>query len=157
MLIKIKSALQILEVENKGRVARSYSISTAKKGLGENRGSEMTPRGWHQIKIKIGQNCPPNTVFVGRRQTGEIYSKALAQQFPNRDWILTRIIWLTGLEPGVNQYGNVDTLRRYIYIHGVPDEVPMGIALSHGCIRMRNQEIIELFNLVSPGTQVLIS
>jgi lipoprotein-anchoring transpeptidase ErfK/SrfK len=99
---------------------------------------------------------PPRSVFVGRRPTGEIWSPELAALHPDRDWILTRILWLSGLEPGRNRLGNVDSMRRYIYIHGTPDDQPMGVPASHGCVRMRNDELIELFNLVAPGTEVLI-
>jgi hypothetical protein len=131
-------------------------VSTARKGPGEEHGSECTPRGWHSIRAKIGKGFPPNTVFVARRPTGEIYSTELRTRSPERDWILTRILWLSGLEVGKNRLGSVDTLRRFIYIHGCPDEDPMGIPLSHGCIRMRNRHIVELFDRVRPGTRVLI-
>lgn len=146
--------LQLLEDEN---IHFATKISTAYNGLGEICGSGCTPRGWLVIKAKIGQNCPLNSVFVGRRATGEIYTTELAQQFPERDWILSRILWLGGLEPYKNRYKNVDTLRRFIYLHGCPDELPMGIPLSHGCIRMRNHDIIELFEQVTVGTRVFIA
>lgn len=134
----------------------SYLISSAKKGAGEIKGSEQTPRGSHIIRAKIGAGCLINTVFKGRRPTGEIYSPDFMQTFPERDWILTRILWLSGLEKGKNRLGDCDTMRRYIYIHGCPDQVPIGIPLSHGCIRMRNEDILELFDRVTAGTQVLI-
>lgn len=120
------------------------------------RGSLQTPRGWHVIRAKIGDGAPVNTVFVGRRPTGEIYSPELAKQYDARDWILTRILWLSGLEVNKNRLGSVDTMRRYIYIHGTPDEVPMGVVGSHGCIRMRNSDMIALFNRIPVGTKVLI-
>jgi lipoprotein-anchoring transpeptidase ErfK/SrfK len=135
----------------------SYSVSTAKNGPGQQQGSGCTPTGWHVIRAKIGQDQPNNSVFVGRRPTGEIYSPSLALRFPERDWILTRILWLGGTEPGVNRYGSVDTAWRYIYIHGCPDCCPMGVPESHGCIRMRNQDILDLFERVRPGTLVLIT
>ncbi len=119
-------------------------------------GSGCTPRGRHVIRAKIGAACPPGAIFVGRRATGEIYSAELAGQFPERDWMLTRILWLGGCEPGKNRWGEVDTMRRYIYIHGCPDTEPMGVAASFGCIRMRNADIVEVFDLVEPGTPVLI-
>ena len=122
-----------------------YSISTAKAGVGETKNSACTPTGLFKIRKKIGDNLPINSVFVGRRPTGEIYTRDLANQYPQRDWILTRIIWLTGCQSGINRGGDVDTLRRYIYIHGTPDSEPMGIPLSHGCIRMRNTDLIELY------------
>lgn len=131
-------------------------VSTALNGSGEQEGSGCTPRGWHQIRACIGDGQPLNTVFVGRRPTGEIYNSQLAQAFPDRDWILTRILWLSGLEVGRNRLGNVDTMRRYIYIHGCPDAAPMGQPLSHGCIRMHNQDLLTLFDRVKPGLKVWI-
>lgn len=133
-----------------------YAVSTAKNGAGETMGSECTPRGWHKIRAKIGDKLPLNSVFIGRRPTGEIYSSDLGRQFPERDWILTRILWLGGLEPGKNRYGNVDSTWRYIYIHGCPDELMNGEPGSHGCIRMNNADVAELFDSVEPGLQVLI-
>ena len=134
----------------------SYEVSTALNGAGEANGSGCTPRGEHLIRAKIGAGMPMNAVFVGRRFTGEIYSEALAEQYPTRDWILTRILWLSGLQKGVNRLGCVDTMRRYIYIHGTPDSEPMGVPVSHGCIRMRNRDIIELFDKVPVGTRLVI-
>lgn len=131
-------------------------ISTARNGVGEEMGSEKTPRGTHYIRAKIGAGFPPNTVLVSRRSTGEIYSPSLRAAFPNRDWILTRILWLCGLEPGKNRLGKVDTMRRYIYIHGCPDEDPMGVPGSRGCVKMRNSQIIDLFDRVAAGTRVII-
>lgn len=131
-------------------------VSTAKNGVGEASGSECTPRGRHVIRAKIGAHAAPNTVFVGRRATGEIYSPALGALYPERDWILTRILWLSGCEVGRNRLGTVDTMRRYIYIHGCPDEHPMGIPSSHGCIKMRNADIVRFFDLVDVGTPVEI-
>lgn len=133
-----------------------YRVSTARNGAGELSGSGCTPRGRHLIRAMIGRGCAVNTVFVGRRPTGEIYDPTLAQSAPERDWILSRILWLSGLEPGRNRLGAVDTMRRYIYIHGCPDEFAMGVPLSHGCIRMRNADVIALFEQVCPGTPVLI-
>jgi L,D-transpeptidase YbiS len=147
---------QRLRVFKQTILQNEYSISTAKNGAGEQKGSEKTPRGRHIIRAKIGANCPANTVFVGRRPTGEIYSPELRTQYPDRDWILTRIFWLSGLEKGLNRLGEVDTMQRYIYIHGTPDEVPMGQPGSRGCIRMRNTDIIELFENIPVGTALLI-
>lgn len=132
------------------------SIASAKNGVGQQFGSECTPLGQHIIRAKIGANQVENCVFVGRRPSGEIYTPELAQQHPNRDWILTRILWLSGTQVGHNRLGKVDTMRRYIYIHGAPDAHPMGIPSSHGCIKMRNNEIVELFDLVAVGTPVHI-
>lgn len=134
-----------------------WSISTALNGPGELKDSGCTPRGRHMIRALIGQNKPINTVFNGRRPTGEVYSEQLDRDHPERDWILTRILWLSGLEPGVNRLGQVDTFQRYIYIHGTPDSEPMGIAKSHGCIRMRNSDLIELFDKCFYKMNVLIS
>ncbi|MCK7501222.1 MAG: L,D-transpeptidase [Comamonadaceae bacterium] len=134
-----------------------YPVSTARNGPGERRGSGCTPRGWHRIRIKIGAGLPLDTVFVGRRPTGEIYGPELAARQPERDWILTRILWLTGLEPGRNRGGECDTLRRFIYIHGCPDRAPMGVPLSHGCIRMRNRDLLALFEQVAVGDRVFIA
>lgn len=139
------------------RLVMDVAVSTAKNGAGEINGSFRTPRGAHLIRAKIGAGCAPNTVFVNRRPTGEFYTPQLRAQFPQRDWILTRILWLSGTEPGKNRLGNVDTMRRCIYIHGCPDEDAMDVAGSHGCVKMRNSEMIELFDRVPVGTRVLIS
>lgn len=133
-----------------------YPISSALNGVGEQANSGCTPRGAHIIRACIGAGLPANAVLCGRRFSQEIYSPALAARYPERDWILTRILWLSGVEPGVNRLGNVDSMRRYIYIHGTPDTEPMGVARSHGCIRMRNQDVIALFDHVVPGTPVYI-
>ena len=154
-LIEISIADQALRISTAG-ICHLYSVSTAEKGAGERCGSGQTPRGWHRVVAQIGTDLPQNSVFVGRRPTGEIYSDALAQAFPQRDWILSRILWLQGLEVGQNRLGQVDSMRRFIYIHGTPDSEPMGVAKSHGCIRMRNRDVIELFDLVEPGTEVWI-
>ncbi len=135
---------------------KRFVVSTAKNGAGEISGSEQTPRGWHQVRAKIGAGSPANTVFVGRRPTGEIYTPELGEQFPGRDWILTRICWLSGLEPGKNRWGEVDTLRRYIYIHGSPDTVKLGEPGSHGCVRMRNADLLTLFDWVEVGSKLYI-
>jgi L,D-transpeptidase YbiS len=143
--------------DDAGAVLRVYSVSTAKNGAGEQRGSQCTPRGRHIVRAKIGADMPLNTVFVGRRPTGEIWTPELHAQFPGRDWILTRILWLSGCELGFNRLGEVDTMRRYIYIHGSPDVLAMGQPGSIGCIRMRNAEIAELFNHVPVRTPVEIA
>lgn len=133
-----------------------YPVSTSKHGLGEKNGSFCTPRGRHIVRAKIGAGQPLNTVFVRRRSTGEIWSPALDANHPGRDWMLTRLLWLSGCEPGFNRLGEVDTMRRYIYIHGSPDRAEMGTPGSIGCIRMRNSDIVELFDLVPPYTPVEI-
>jgi lipoprotein-anchoring transpeptidase ErfK/SrfK len=147
---------QRLRLMDAGETLYDVKIASGKNGVGEASGSECTPRGWHRIRAKIGNGSPENTVFVGRRPTGELFSEQLRQAHPDRDWILTRILWLCGQEPGFNRLGNQDTMRRYIYIHGCPDSDPMGIPSSHGCIKMRNSEVIELFNRVECGIPVFI-
>jgi lipoprotein-anchoring transpeptidase ErfK/SrfK len=155
--IRISIPAQTLALlDDGGRTLRSYAVSTARNGPGELRGSHCTPRGRHIVRAKIGAGAAPNTVFVGRRPTGELWSPELAAEHPGRDWILTRILWLSGCEPGFNRLGDVDTMRRYIYIHGSPDALPMGVPGSIGCVRMRNADIIELFDLVPPRTPVEI-
>ncbi len=133
---------------------RSYPISTSSKGAGEQNGSSCTPRGRHIIRAKIGRGLPSGAVLVGRRPTGEVYSDELGKQFPDRDWILTRILWLSGLERGRNRLGNVDSMRRFIYIHGTPNSESLGVPGSSGCIRMRNADVIDLFEAVEAGTPV---
>ena len=155
--IEIDIGPQRLRLFEGKQVVMDVAVSTARNGPGELQDSECTPRGAHIIRAKIGAGCPDNMVFVGRRPTGEIYSPELGRQYPGRDWILTRILWLSGLEPGRNRLGEVDTMRRYIYIHGCPDSVAMGRPGSRGCIRMRNRDIIELFERVAVGTRVVIT
>ncbi len=154
--LDISVAAQRLDLIDNDRIRLSFPVSTAKNGLGQQMGSECTPAGWHRIRAKIGAGLPINSVFVGRRFTGEIYSAKLAKQFPQRDWILSRILWLSGLEPGKNRYGSVDSAWRYIYIHGGPDDQIDGEPQSHGCIRMKNADIIELFDRVDAGCKVFI-
>lgn len=153
--LRVSLSCQTLEVlDGEGRVLRCYPISTAAKGAGELQGSFQTPRGRHRVRAKIGAGCPLGTVFSGRRPTGEIWTPELEAAHPGRDWILTRILWLSGCEPGFNRLGCVDTMRRYIYIHGTADTTPLGQPLSHGCIRMGNRDIMELFDLVPVYTPV---
>ena len=155
--ININIGLQRLDLlDDNGSIIKRYSISSAKNGVGELNGSFCTPRGRHIIRAKIGAGQPFNTVFVERRPTGEIYSPDLARGFPGRDWILTRILWLSGCERGYNRLGQVDTMRRAIYIHGSPETADMGKPGSRGCIRMHNRDIIELFDLVPIRTPVEI-
>jgi lipoprotein-anchoring transpeptidase ErfK/SrfK len=155
--IEISIPEQSLVLLDNGRELGRYSVSTSRNGAGELEGSFCTPRGEHIVRAKIGAGQPLNTVFRGRRPTGELWTPELGERFPGRDWILTRILWLSGCEPGKNRLGDVDTMRRYIYIHGSPDNVPMGKPGSIGCIRMRNRDIVELFDRVPAGTEVSIS
>ncbi len=154
--LDISVAAQRLDLIDNDQVQLSFPVSTARNGLGQQMGSECTPAGWHRIRAKIGAGLPINSVFVGRRFTGEIYSAQLAGQYPQRDWILSRILWLSGLESGKNRYGSVDSGWRYIYIHGSPDHLIDGEPLSHGCIRMKNADIIQLFDRVAAGCKVFI-
>jgi len=155
--LKISIAGQCLCLLRGKKILEVFDVSTASNGPGEQFGSECTPRGWHKLRAKIGAGQPENAVFIGRRPTGEIYSAELNAEQPGRDWILSRILWLSGLEPGLNRLGKVDTMRRYIYIHGAPDDEVLGVANSHGCVRMLNRDVIRLFDIVSVGTRVLIS
>lgn len=149
MRLRISIPAQTLETTtDDGRLISRTLVSTAKNGAGERNGSYCTPRGRHIIRAKVGAGATANTVFVRRRPTGEIWTPELAAQFPNRDWILTRILWLSGKQPGFNRLGEVDTMRRYVYLHGSPDTVAMGTPGSIGCVRMRNADIIELFDRV---------
>lgn len=143
--------------DDRGELVRRYTVSTAAKGAGEENGSFKTPRGVHCVRAKIGGGQPENTVFVRRRPTGEVYSAELGEKYPERDWILTRILWLSGCEPGRNRLGRVDTMRRYIYVHGTPDGTNLGEPGSHGCIRMANRDIVELFDLLPIYSTVLIT
>ncbi len=152
--LRVHLARQELELWQDDRLVARYPVSTAAPG--EQCGSGCTPRGRHRIRLKIGEGCPLNAVFVARRPTGEIYTPALGARYPERDWILTRILWLTGEESGLNRGGECDTLRRYIYIHGTDREDLIGQPVSHGCIRMKNNDLLELFNLVSNNDAVII-
>lgn len=147
---------ELVIIDDNNTIVGRYPVSTSKHGPGELSGSYCTPRGRHIIRAKIGAGQPVDTVFVGRRPTGEVYSIELSEEYPNRDWILTRILWLSGCEAGFNRLGKVDTMRRYIYIHGSPDSVDMGKPASIGCIRMKNKDIIDLFERVTPGMEVII-
>ena len=154
--IDIDLGLQRLRLLNgDGRVFEA-PVSTATNGAGEVQDSERTPRGWHEICEKIGAAAPMNAVFVGRKATGELYTPKLRERHPQRDWILTRILWLSGLEPGKNCGGALDSRARYIYIHGCPADVALAAPGSRGCIRMRNEQVIDLFNRVRVGTRVFI-
>jgi lipoprotein-anchoring transpeptidase ErfK/SrfK len=148
---------RLILTDDDGAILKQCLISSARNGTGQQQGSFRTPLGRHIIRAKIGAGQPVNTVFIRRRPTGEIYTPALGRQFPKRDWILTRILWLSGCEPGYNRFGSVDTMRRYIYIHGTPDSVQMGKPGSIGCIRVANHDLLALFEKVPVGTEVDIS
>ena len=157
MHIKISISKQQLFLFDGENITREYSVSTAKNGAGERKNSECTPRGEHIIAEKIGHGAKQDSVFIGRVETNELYNPELCDLYPDRDWILTRILWLSGAEEGKNKGGDVDSYDRYIYIHGSPEDIKMGKPGSRGCIRMRNCDVIELFDLVSVGTMVTIS
>ena len=157
MRIRIDLGRQCLELfGDDGACIRRYAVSTALNGPGEESGSQRTPRGRHRVRARIGAGAPSGTVFRGRRPTGERWTPEFAAAHPRRDWILSRILWLCGEEPGRNRLGRVDSMRRYIYIHGTGDDQPMSVPRSHGCVRMRNGDVIELFDLVPTGTKVEI-
>ncbi len=155
-LLRISLADQRLYGFSAGELILSLPVSTARNGAGEANGSGCTPRGRHRVRARIGDGLPLRAVLRGRRWTGEIWTPQLHQQHPGRDWILTRILWLGGCEPGINQFGAVDTFRRYIYLHGTPDCEPMGEPRSHGCVRLRNEDMLGLFEQVPAGCLVEI-
>jgi L,D-transpeptidase YbiS len=156
MRIEIDATRQELALLDGARSVRRYSVSTSKHGLGERNGSFCTPRGRHIVRAKIGAGQPLNSVFVRRRPTGEVWTPALHAAYPGRDWILTRILWLSGCEPGFNRLGAVDTMRRYVYIHGSPDSAQMGKPGSIGCVRMHGEDLLDLFEQVPPYTPVVV-
>lgn len=156
-LIDISLTTQRLTGYADGQLVCEFPVSTALNGAGETEGSGSTPRGRHRVRARIGAGQPMSAVFIGRRPTGEIWSPALNDKHPQRDWILSRILWLCGEEPGFNRGGNCDSQRRYIYIHGTPDDQPMGVPLSHGCVRMRNEDVLKLFDLTPAGCRVMIT
>lgn len=156
VLVRISLGEQVLRLINGGGCVAEYRVSTAARGAGCESGSYCTPLGQHVIRACIGAGLPPGAVLVGRRPTGEVWTPQLAERYPERDWVLSRILWLSGCERGVNRLGSVDSMRRYIYIHGTADDAPMGKPLSHGCIRMTNNDVCDLFERVQTGTPVQI-
>ena len=157
MNIEISIPAQTLSLfDDSGQLLRQFPVSTALNGAGEQKGSYRTPRGRHIVRARIGAGQPLGAVFRGRRPTGEVWTPELHAQYPGRDWVLTRILWLSGCEPGFNRLGGVDSMQRYIYIHGTPDSEPMGAPYSHGCVRMRNADVMALFDMVPLGTQVVL-
>lgn len=156
--LQVSLARQQLDLlDQQDRLLARFAISTASAGAGERQGSGCTPRGWHRIAVRIGQGLDQRAVLQGRLPTGEIWTPALAQAFPQRDWILGRILWLDGLQPGVNHGGQQDSRQRYIYIHGTPDDQPMGVAQSHGCIRLHPPAMLQLFAQTAVDMRVWIS
>ncbi|WP_447928874.1 L,D-transpeptidase family protein [Vreelandella sp. EE27] len=155
--LEVDLATQHLRCWQGQAVVHECAVSTGENGVGQNEGSGQTPRGWHYVRAAIGEGLPENAVFRGRRFTGEVFTPELGAQNPQRDWILTRILWLCGLERGVNRAGQTDSQRRYIYLHGTPPDQPMGIAASHGCIRLRNDDLLAVFAFAAPGTPVWLN
>lgn len=154
MHVEIDLGRQRLLLWDQGRALRECLVSTGANGIGEINGSGCTPRGRHVVRAKVGDGAQPGTLFTRRRPTGEIWSPELHAKFPGRDWILTRILWLSGTERGRNRLGCVDTFRRYIYLHGTPPTTRLGTPGSKGCIRMANADIVDLYDRVAVGTEV---
>jgi lipoprotein-anchoring transpeptidase ErfK/SrfK len=154
MHLEIDLTRQLLRLWDQGRAVREVAVSTGGNGIGEINGSGCTPRGRHIVRAKIGAGLAPGSVFRRRRPTGEVWTQELHQQYPGRDWILTRILWLSGTETGRNRLGCVDTFRRYIYLHGTPPITRLGVPGSKGCIRVANGEMIELFECLPVGADV---
>lgn len=155
-LIHISIDRQWLTGYAAGEPRCGFPVSTASNGPGERNGSGCTPRGLHRVRARIGDGQPLGAVFIARRPTGEVWSAQLAAAHPQRDWILTRILWLCGEQPGLNRGGDCDSQRRYIYLHGTGDDQPMGVPLSHGCVRLRNTDMLLLFDMTPAGCQVVI-
>lgn len=154
--INISVSNQKLSLFQEGELVSSYKVSTALKGVGQEKNTNKTPLGNHIIRAMIGRNLPIYAVIKARRFTNEIWKKELDDPSITVDWILSRVIWLSGKDLGRNRLGNVDTMQRYIYIHGTNEEHLLGTPSSHGCIRMSNEDVIELFDLVSVGDIVEI-
>jgi lipoprotein-anchoring transpeptidase ErfK/SrfK len=154
--MKVSVSQQKLFLMNKLDTLRSYDISTSKYGLGSESGSHKTPLGLHRVVEKYGDSAPEGTIFKSRINTGRIAEIEMRPQTTKLDYVTTRILWLDGMEPGKNKGGNVDSYHRYIYIHGTHEEGLIGRPASKGCIRMRNNEVIELHELVPIGTTIRI-
>ena len=154
--IRISIAKQHLELIESGQVVGRFAVSTALLGAGELRDSFKTPRGLHCVRARIGSGLRKFSILVGRRPTGELWSPELSRRFPDRDFILTRVLWLSGLEPGRNRLGQVDSMRRFIYIHGAPETMQFGKPGSRGCIRVTNEDVMEIFEWSRPGEIVEI-
>ncbi|WP_280539613.1 L,D-transpeptidase [Chromohalobacter sp. 11-W] len=152
--LEIDLGAQSLTIREGDVCRETFSISSGENGIGQHEGSGQTPVGWHYVRAAIGNGLPAGSVFRGRRPSGEVFSPELARVHPERDWILTRILWLCGLERGVNRGGDVDSQRRYIYLHGTPADQPMGTPASHGCIRLRDETLLAVFEAAPAGTPV---
>ncbi len=152
---------RLLCFDHNGKALCDYPVSTSSLGAGNQNGSFKTPLGEHSIAQKIGAGCAINEVFVGRKALGELNVLRAANEALPEDLITSRILWLQGEEPGLNKGINnkgegVDSYLRYIYIHGTAHENKIGQPASHGCVRMRNKDVIELFDLVNEGCKVIL-
>lgn len=155
--VKINVAQQQLQLlDEDGNLLHQYSVSTSKNGTGNQNGSEQTPLGLHRIKDKLGGAMPVNEVYIGRVPHGSLEECRERDVDLPDDVIMSRILWLEGMEPGRNQGGYVDTYQRYIYIHGTNHEDTIGTPTSIGCIRMCNADVVDLYRLVEVGSEVLI-
>ncbi len=137
-------------------IQNEYSISGAKKGAGNQSGSNQTPTGLHTVAEKFGEGVPLGGIMKSRKYIGEIAEIFIDETDVETDFVTTRILWLKGMEKGINSGGNVDSYHRYIYIHGTPEEGLLGKPASHGCIRMKNESVIHLFSETEIGEKVLI-
>lgn len=153
--VLVEADRQVATLVEDGRAVAAWPCSTAAAGIDATEGSGGTPPGLHRIAARIGEGAAPGTVFVSREPTGEVW--AADQPTDDRDLILTRILTLEGLEEGVNRGPGVDSLARYIYLHGTNHEDVVGQAGSHGCIRLRNDDIADLFARVTEGDLVVIA
>mgnify|MGYP001378656138 CR=1 FL=1 len=157
-VVVIDASNQKLLLIEKGQVTHRWVISTAEAGLGSRKGSNQTPLGAHRLAQKIGDGAPLGTVFKARQNTGRIAKILTAPGARSgEDNVTTRIMWLDGLEPGLNKGDMVDSYQRFIYIHGTDEEGRLGAPASHGCIRMRNQDVIDLYDRVREDTLVFIA
>jgi hypothetical protein len=151
--IWVRASEQKLYLLDNFYIICAFPCSTAAAGLGNKINSMCTPIGWHEIAHKIGDNLPEGGILEGRKWNGKIWDDTNS----NEDLILSRILWLSGIEESLNKGGDVDSYSRCIYIHGTNQEKLLGTAVSKGCIRLSNIDVIELFNLVNQNDRVLIS
>lgn len=154
--IETKLSEQKLYVMRDNQIFKQYPISSSKFGIGSEAGSNKTPLGKHIVREKIGAGAPINTIFKSRVDTKKIAQVCLEPKDTGHDYVTTRILWLEGIEEGINKGNGIDSYRRNIYIHGTPEEGLIGTPASHGCIRMRNKDVMELFDLIPTGTKVEI-
>ncbi len=154
--LKVVVSEQALYVLRSGTILDRYPVSTSKYGIGNREGSFQTPLGRHRIAKKAGYGAPLGSVLEDRRLTGKVAAIDTGGSGAPRDVITTRVLWLQGLETGVNRGEGIDSLRRFIYIHGTTSEGLIGSPASNGCVRMRNRDVAELFDLVPEGTDVEI-